>query len=278
MLVRRLDDAAGRVRGPRLPGRLGLARLHRDRGRSAATALPPGLRQGDPLPRADLHPGHEGQRGTRREHHARARRPTWSAAGAGRAPSGITLALYARAAERCAPRRDHPRRHQVRAGARPRGAGWCWATRRSPPTRRACGRPTGGSPGRARPPSTSSTCATGSTGSAGTTPRRRPSCRREVVEGTRGRYRGGPRAHHGGGAGDPGGGDGDAEGRGPRPPGPGGGRALAQLGFAGVGEVRIGKRIELAIDGRRPGRPGPRDVRELLANALIEDYRVEVAG
>jgi len=54
--------------------------------------------------------------------------------------------------------------------------------------------------------------------------------------------------------------------------------ALEQLGFAGVGEVRIGKRIELELDGEDPlGRA--RDMCDrLLANALIEDYRVEVAG
>jgi phosphoribosylformylglycinamidine synthase len=52
--------------------------------------------------------------------------------------------------------------------------------------------------------------------------------------------------------------------------------ALEQLGFAGVGEVRIGKRIELELDGEDPlGRA--RDMCDrLLANALIEDYRVEV--
>ena len=34
--------------------------------------------------------------------------------------------------------------------------------------------------------------------------------------------------------------------------------ALAQLGFGGVGEVRIGKRIELAIDGDDPVGAGAR--------------------
>jgi phosphoribosylformylglycinamidine synthase PurS subunit len=54
--------------------------------------------------------------------------------------------------------------------------------------------------------------------------------------------------------------------------------ALEQLGFGGVGEVRIGKRIELELDGEDPlGRA--RDMCDrLLANALIEDYRVEVEG
>jgi phosphoribosylformylglycinamidine synthase subunit PurS len=52
--------------------------------------------------------------------------------------------------------------------------------------------------------------------------------------------------------------------------------ALAQLGFDGVGEVRIGKRIELAISGDDPARRARAMCEQLLANALIEDYAVEV--
>ena len=54
--------------------------------------------------------------------------------------------------------------------------------------------------------------------------------------------------------------------------------ALAQLGFGGVGEVRIGKRIELAIAGDDPAGQARKMCEQLLANALIEDYSVEVAG
>jgi phosphoribosylformylglycinamidine synthase subunit PurS len=54
--------------------------------------------------------------------------------------------------------------------------------------------------------------------------------------------------------------------------------ALEQLGFAGVGEVRIGKRIELEIAGDDPVAQARAMCDELLANALIEDYRVEVPG
>ncbi len=54
--------------------------------------------------------------------------------------------------------------------------------------------------------------------------------------------------------------------------------ALAQLGFADVGEVRIGKRIELAIQGDDPAGQAEAMCEKLLANALIEEYRVEVAG
>ena len=53
--------------------------------------------------------------------------------------------------------------------------------------------------------------------------------------------------------------------------------ALGQLGFAGVGEVRIGKRIELEIAGDDPAGQARAMCEGLLANALIEDYSVEVA-
>ena len=53
--------------------------------------------------------------------------------------------------------------------------------------------------------------------------------------------------------------------------------ALAQLGFAGVGDVRIGKRIELEIAGDDPEGQARAMCEGLLANALIEDYRVEPA-
>jgi phosphoribosylformylglycinamidine synthase len=55
--------------------------------------------------------------------------------------------------------------------------------------------------------------------------------------------------------------------------------ALSRLGFEGVGDVRVGKRIELELDGDDAAALEER-AREmadrLLANPLIEDYRVEV--
>ncbi|MBJ7455160.1 MAG: phosphoribosylformylglycinamidine synthase subunit PurS [Thermoleophilia bacterium] len=54
--------------------------------------------------------------------------------------------------------------------------------------------------------------------------------------------------------------------------------ALGQLGFEGVGEVRIGKRIELAIAGDDPAGQARAMCEQLLANALIEDYSIEVPG
>jgi phosphoribosylformylglycinamidine synthase subunit PurS len=52
--------------------------------------------------------------------------------------------------------------------------------------------------------------------------------------------------------------------------------ALAGLGFAGVGDVRIGKRIELTVEGDDPAGQARAMCEQLLANALIEDYAVEV--
>ena len=55
------------------------------------------------------------------------------------------------------------------------------------------------------------------------------------------------------------------------------GRALAQLGFAGVGEVRQGKMIELQLDDadRAEAEARVRAMCErLLANPVIETYSV----
>ena len=220
--------------------------------------LPPGLRQARPPPRAHLHPGHEGHRGTRSQHH-----PGGGGRDGGRRrarprPSGSPWPSTRRAAERLPPRRAHPGRHQVRAGARSRGA--AGAGRRGAHARLlapVAGRPVGAR-GRARPPSTSSTCATGSTGSAGTTPRRRPSCRPRW---SRARARGTWRPTSGSRRwwGDPGGGDGDAEGRGARPPGPGGGRGAraARVRRGGRGAHRQAHRAR----DRRATTPAPRPAR-----------------
>jgi phosphoribosylformylglycinamidine synthase subunit PurS len=57
------------------------------------------------------------------------------------------------------------------------------------------------------------------------------------------------------------------------------GRALAQLGFAGVGEVRQGKLIELELDEADPeaAATAVRAMCErLLANPVIETYSVTI--
>jgi phosphoribosylformylglycinamidine synthase PurS subunit len=58
------------------------------------------------------------------------------------------------------------------------------------------------------------------------------------------------------------------------------GQALHSLGFDGVGEVRAGKVIELELAGSDPaqGRAQAEDMaRRLLANSVIESFRVEIA-
>jgi len=58
------------------------------------------------------------------------------------------------------------------------------------------------------------------------------------------------------------------------------GHALAALGFAGVGEVRAGKVIELDLAETDPALASAAAeamARKLLANSVIESFRVEVA-
>ena len=58
------------------------------------------------------------------------------------------------------------------------------------------------------------------------------------------------------------------------------GHALEGLGFAGVGEVRAGKVIELDLAETDPARAkalAEDMARRLLANTVIESFRVEVA-
>jgi phosphoribosylformylglycinamidine synthase len=58
------------------------------------------------------------------------------------------------------------------------------------------------------------------------------------------------------------------------------GQALAGLGFAGVAEVRAGKLIELEVAETDPARAkaaAEEMARKLLANTVIESFRVEIA-
>jgi phosphoribosylformylglycinamidine synthase PurS subunit len=58
------------------------------------------------------------------------------------------------------------------------------------------------------------------------------------------------------------------------------GQALATLGFEGVGEVRMGKVIELeltATDAASARAQAEEMARKLLANTVIESFSVEVA-
>jgi len=57
--------------------------------------------------------------------------------------------------------------------------------------------------------------------------------------------------------------------------------ALEGLGFPGVGEVRVGKAIDVELSETDPERARAQAeemCRRLLANTVIESYRVEIAG
>ncbi len=59
------------------------------------------------------------------------------------------------------------------------------------------------------------------------------------------------------------------------------GQALHNLGFSGVGEVRAGKVIELELNEADPAAARAQAeemARRLLANMVIESFRIEVAG
>ena len=56
-------------------------------------------------------------------------------------------------------------------------------------------------------------------------------------------------------------------------------KTLARLGFAEVGDVRIGKYVELSLDAADPAAARERVIemcRKLIANTVIEDFRVEM--
>ena len=57
------------------------------------------------------------------------------------------------------------------------------------------------------------------------------------------------------------------------------GQALGTLGFSGVGEVRVGKRIELELAETDPAAAkaaAENMARSLLANLVIESFSVEI--
>jgi len=59
------------------------------------------------------------------------------------------------------------------------------------------------------------------------------------------------------------------------------GHALGSLGFSGVGEVRQGKVIELELaetDAARARDTVDAMCRQLLANTVIETYRIDIDG
>jgi phosphoribosylformylglycinamidine synthase len=57
------------------------------------------------------------------------------------------------------------------------------------------------------------------------------------------------------------------------------GHALGTLGFSGVGEVRVGKRIELELatsDAAEARAQAEQMAQKLLANTVIESFSVEI--
>jgi phosphoribosylformylglycinamidine synthase subunit PurS len=52
--------------------------------------------------------------------------------------------------------------------------------------------------------------------------------------------------------------------------------ALGRLGFAGIHDVRLGRRIELELDGLDPLAQAREMCERLLANPLIEDFTVAI--
>jgi phosphoribosylformylglycinamidine synthase PurS subunit len=58
-------------------------------------------------------------------------------------------------------------------------------------------------------------------------------------------------------------------------------QSLPHLGLAGIGQVRVGRRVELAVDA--PDAASARALvdqlaRELLCNPMIEQYEIEALG
>jgi phosphoribosylformylglycinamidine synthase len=53
-------------------------------------------------------------------------------------------------------------------------------------------------------------------------------------------------------------------------------RALPELGFAGVSDVRVGKHVELTVDDGDAEESARRVAEALLANPVIEEFSVRV--
>ena len=114
MVVQSLDDAADRVRGARLPHRVGLGRVPGERHGVRHPRCPTGLAERRPPARADLHPGVQGADGrARREHLVRADGRARRRRARRRAARPLARDLRARRRDRRGARAD-PRRHEVR--------------------------------------------------------------------------------------------------------------------------------------------------------------------
>ena len=140
----------------------GLARLPRHR-RGLRHRAPARARGRLPAARADLHPGHQGgARRPRRERLVRGGRRARSAPTTPRPLRELTLAVYGRAEEIARERGIILADTKLEFGRDDDGHGRARPTRCSPPTPRASGRPTSGSPAAPSRRTTSRSCATGS--------------------------------------------------------------------------------------------------------------------
>ena len=142
-------DAADRVRRPRLPRRVRLEGLPRDR--RGLRPPPPGRpRRVAAAAGADLHARDEGPDAVTTRTSTERRPSRSSARSASTRWSALTLELYRFVSGYARRARDHPRRHEARVRAR-RTAASCSPTRRSRPTRRASGPPTSTPPAAPQP-------------------------------------------------------------------------------------------------------------------------------
>ena len=178
-------DAPDRVRRPRLPRRLGLEGLPRDR-RGLRASAAGGLAESQQLPEPIFTPATKAQTG-HDENITRDEAAELVGAELFAEAERISLALYRFGAEYAAARGIILADTKFELGLDRTGRS-CSATRRSRPTRRGSGRPTATRPaGRSRR-STSSSCATTASRSAGTRRRPGPSFPTRSSPGTRARY------------------------------------------------------------------------------------------
>ena len=166
-------------------------------GEICGIALPEGLQESEQLPEPIFTPATKAEVGDHDENvdFDRAAEILGDRAAAGGAAPALDRALHASAPRTRASAGSSWPTPSSSSAAAPTARS-CWATRCSPPTRRASGRPTATSPATASPRSTSSTCATGPRSRAGTRPRPRRALPDDVVDGHRASVRGGLRADH----------------------------------------------------------------------------------
>ena len=189
IVVRKLRDAARRVRRARLHHRLGLEGLPGDRHGLRASSCRPACSESEQLPDADLHAVDEGRGRPRRGDRLRRRPPSSSAtASSWTRVRDVSIELYRFAAEHARERGVILADTKFEFGLDADGE--LRRRRRGADARlaRASGRPTATSPAAGSRASTSSTCATGPSGTGWDKTPPAPAIPDDVVAGTRARY------------------------------------------------------------------------------------------